>query len=165
MTCRALSRSLVLWRTRPACDFIGNENARNASEPRATDERRWFLASLCGLLFAGLPSLLPAQEVAGVDLKERQEVLTTKDFPAISLAITYWPSKLKQDGSVVVLVHGEKGNQRDWGTLPKKLQDEGYAVVAVDLRGHGQSKTENGATEAVETTSKKVFPMLLDSKN
>jgi pimeloyl-ACP methyl ester carboxylesterase len=39
----------------------------------------------------------------------------------------------------VVLVHGLEGSRADWATLALELQVNGFAVLAVDLRGHGAS--------------------------
>ncbi len=106
--------------------------------------RRCLLASTCLMLMTAALPMVRGQEEE--DVKPRPETLITKDN--FRIAITYYPSGLKQDASVVVLLHGLSGNQLDWGVLPKQLQNEGYAVIAVDLRGHGQSK---GANEEVET--------------
>ncbi len=114
---------------------------------------RMMLASTLCLLLAGLsPNLQAQEEKSEEDLKPRAEAITTKD--GIELSATYWPSGLKQDASVVVFLHGLNGNQLDWGTLPKKLQDAGFAVLTVDLRGHGQSKGTTPSGEAVETKTK-----------
>jgi pimeloyl-ACP methyl ester carboxylesterase len=81
-------------------------------------------------------------------------IVTVDGLP---LNANYWPSKLKAQGSVVVLLHGLNGNQLDWGQdLPKQLQDRGHAVIAVDLRGHGQStgKPMGLGNDAVETKAK-----------
>ncbi|MDB5388322.1 MAG: hypothetical protein JWM11_3968 [Planctomycetaceae bacterium] len=81
-------------------------------------------------------------------------IVTREGLP---LSAMYWPSKLKAQGSVVVLLHGLNGNQLDWGQdFPKKLQDQGHAVIAVDLRGHGQStgKMVGMGNDAVEGKAK-----------
>lgn len=41
------------------------------------------------------------------------------------------------DADAVILVHELGGTKDDWGTLPKALSDAGFAVVAIQLRGHG----------------------------
>ena len=126
----------------------------NAIFASLTVGRRKMLVATCGLILAGLLSGAQAQEEkAAEDLKPRPETLTTKD--GITLAATYWPSGLKQDASVVVLLHGLNGNQLDWGGLPEKLHKDGFAVIVVDLRGHGQSKGASPAGEAVATKNSK----------
>lgn len=116
--------------------------------------RRMLMAMCCLVLVGILPSLPAQEEKSAEDLKPRAETFTTKD--GVAIAATYWPSGLKQDASVIVLLHGLKGNQLDWGGLPKKLHDEGFAVIAVDLRGHGQSKGASPTGDAVETKPSKI---------
>src|SRR6185295_10309173 len=59
------------------------------------------------------------------------------------LRLTYYKSTEGKDASVVVLLHS-KGESRLVWTAPKgfaeQLNSKGFAVVAVDLRKHGQSK-------------------------
>ena len=43
------------------------------------------------------------------------------------------------DGPVVALVHGITESRRTWDPLVAPLLAEGYRVIAVDLRGHGDS--------------------------
>lgn len=40
---------------------------------------------------------------------------------------------------LVILIHGLNGTHADWGNLPEVLVKKGYAVLAMDLRGHGES--------------------------
>jgi pimeloyl-ACP methyl ester carboxylesterase len=40
---------------------------------------------------------------------------------------------------LIILLHGLNLSQAHWQTLPKTLMESGYAVFAMDLRGHGQS--------------------------
>ena len=64
-----------------------------------------------------------------------------------SIYITYYPSMSDKEAAaketpVVILLHGDKDNRLVWeGTkgLAPRLQLEGFAVVTVDLRKHGQS--------------------------
>ncbi len=42
-------------------------------------------------------------------------------------------------GSPVVLVHGLTGNRDDWGPVARRLITDGFEVVAIELRGHGDS--------------------------
>jgi len=66
--------------------------------------------------------------------------LTTED--GVSIHITYYKSTGEKEAPVVVLLHMKDGNRFVWegDGLAKKLQQEGYAVVTVDLRQHGESK-------------------------
>ncbi len=53
----------------------------------------------------------------------------------------YLPKGRKKPGKppVVILLHSLGGNQRDWDSLPQRLVDAGMAVLALDMRGHGES--------------------------
>ena len=85
----------------------------------------------------------------------RPEVVDAPDkFP---IKFSYYPALAEKnpDGlskaGVVVLLHGDKGSRINWDkgsspagkpSFPAVLQDQGYAVVTVDLRKHGQSVIE-----------------------
>ncbi len=45
---------------------------------------------------------------------------------------------------LVVLLHGLNGSHRDWNSLPVTLVKRGYAVLALDQRGHGISTRTTG---------------------
>lgn len=126
----------------------------NSTRNQASLMRSFFWAIGLQLAIAGsMQSVVFSQDSEKPAEKPRSEIVTAKDgWP---IALTYWPSKLKQDACVVVLLHGLEGNQLDWGTLPKQLQDKGYAVINVDLRGHGQSKKSSPTVEKVETKKSK----------
>lgn len=73
-------------------------------------------------------------------------MLTTRDnFP---IAITYYPSDKGKESPVVILLHGKNSSRLVWknGPVPQKLlQANGFAVVAVDLRKHGESRPAGAA--------------------
>lgn len=60
------------------------------------------------------------------------------------IAITYYESAAGQEAPVVILLHRKGGNRLVWKQgFAESLQKDGYAVVAVDLRKHGDSKPAN----------------------
>lgn len=71
--------------------------------------------------------------------------LNTRDqFP---LHATYYKSLRGKEAPVAVLVHEENGNRFVWqgkDGLAERLQKEGYAVLTIDLRQHGESRTGPG---------------------
>ncbi len=74
-----------------------------------------------------------------------QPVLTTKD--GWEIHTTYYKSTEGKEASVVVLLHVKAGNRLVWHNgFAQRLQDQGYAVISVDLRKHGQSKGRAGET-------------------
>lgn len=63
----------------------------------------------------------------------------TKDLRVIKATLSY----IKIDGikkyPTVLLLHSIGYSSEDWGSLPKDLINAGYAVITMDLRGHGKS--------------------------
>jgi len=68
----------------------------------------------------------------------RDVVFTTDDN--LVIAGTYWPPERKSEPApIVILVHGYKGSRSDFAPLVPALLKAGFAVLAIDLRGHGGS--------------------------
>jgi pimeloyl-ACP methyl ester carboxylesterase len=123
---------------------------------------RSFAVILC--LFG---SLLLTAELNGQALRGAAPEVTkipTKD--GVELSISYYPSRASKDPSLgkqvtpVVLLHDEKDTQGMFSALAAKLQSAGqpngqssFAVVTVDLRGHGASTRQtapNGQTRQLD---------------
>jgi pimeloyl-ACP methyl ester carboxylesterase len=104
---------------------------------------RWRLVLASTGLILVLASTLYAQ--GAVRSAPPQAVkLQTKD--GVDLSITYYASSLGKDATPVVLIHDFKDTQGIFGSLAQRLQSPGeddkhasFAVVTVDLRGHGAS--------------------------
>lgn len=62
-----------------------------------------------------------------------------KDGFNISATLTYPKVKNQREFSTVILLHSLGYNSQWWGDLPKDLLAKGYAVLSIDLRGHGES--------------------------
>jgi pimeloyl-ACP methyl ester carboxylesterase len=58
------------------------------------------------------------------------------------------PPKEIKKYPTILLLHSLNGNFDDWGNLPSQLVKKGYAVLSVDLRGHGKS-TKMGKNKLV----------------
>jgi alpha-beta hydrolase superfamily lysophospholipase len=80
--------------------------------------------------------------------------LTTDD--GVSLAATVWEPP-GQPLAGIVLVHGPSRTRRDWDRLAEQLAMRGFVVIAVDLRGHGDSGAPGApgdlATMALDVTA------------
>lgn len=63
----------------------------------------------------------------------------TKDNFTISATLKYPKVNNKREFKTVVLLHSLGYSSQWWGTLPDDLLTKGYAVVFIDLRGHGNS--------------------------
>jgi pimeloyl-ACP methyl ester carboxylesterase len=67
--------------------------------------------------------------------------LTTSD--AVHLKATYYsPKNSTVRADALLLLHEAYDDSRSWDSFGKAAQERGYAVLAVDLRGHGQSGGE-----------------------
>jgi pimeloyl-ACP methyl ester carboxylesterase len=60
---------------------------------------------------------------------------------------TYWESPMGKEAPVVILLHGKGQARLIWKALPlaKELAKKQFAVIAVDLRKHGESKAPANA--------------------
>lgn len=64
----------------------------------------------------------------------------------VTLSGVFYPPP-SSPASGVLLLHMWRGQKEDWAPFATQLQEAGYAVLAVDLRGHGES---GGTAESVE---------------
>lgn len=63
----------------------------------------------------------------------------TKDKFTIAATLKYPKIKAKNEFQTVVLLHSLGYSSEWWQTLPDELLEKGYAVILIDLRGHGRS--------------------------
>ena len=61
----------------------------------------------------------------------------------LRIAADYYPPPETQHGSapIVILLHMYRSDRGTWAPLIPPLQQAGFAVLAIDLRGHGESAT------------------------
>ncbi|MDR1964095.1 MAG: alpha/beta fold hydrolase [Planctomycetaceae bacterium] len=57
----------------------------------------------------------------------------------VRLSATYYYGNADKETVPVLLLHGDKGSRKDFAPLIDLLINNGYAVLAADLRGHGRS--------------------------
>ncbi len=98
------------------------------------------------------------QETAQALVSGIREINYTTD-DAIVISGTFYPGT-GQDG--VILIHMLGNDRTSWGKLPEALNNEGLAVLAIDLRGHGKSMQETG--EYTTFTALNYQHMLYDIK-
>ena len=97
-----------------------------------------------GLVFAIVGALLPT--VPGVWAAERRVTLRTED--GVTLVGSYdEPARRPAPG--IVLVHMLTRTHEDWQPLISRLAGEGFAVLAIDLRGHSGSGGERSDLTAM----------------
>jgi pimeloyl-ACP methyl ester carboxylesterase len=84
------------------------------------------------------------------DKPEPPQEATLRTADNITLAATFYPSKLGKEAVPVVLLHASKGSRGDFEELALELQRAGQAVMVPDLRGHGDSTQSRFADRAAE---------------
>lgn len=78
-----------------------------------------------------------------MELTPTSRFVTLRD--GVQLRILEWSRPEDSPGVPILLVHGLASNARLWDGPARRLAELGYAVVAVDLRGHGLSdKPDDG---------------------
>lgn len=101
------------------------------------------LAVRCRLIFAVLllsPAIAAGQAPKDEPDKPRDpEVVALKTNDGLKLTATYYPSKVGKAAAAVILLHAHAGKRGDLDALARRLQLAGCAVIAPDLRGHGDS--------------------------
>lgn len=105
--------------------------------------RRWVGPALA-LVLATLGTLSaraqePPTEAAPADVPPEQVIdRQTKD--GVEIRATYYPGTKGRDSAPLILLHMFAGDRGDFHRLAKGLQlDYGFALLAPDLRGHGES--------------------------
>jgi hypothetical protein len=94
----------------------------------------------------GLTSLGAAEASAQDAKKEvKKERFETTTIDGVKLVGDFYPSDKGRNAPCVILLHAvglqrSGANRRDFGKFPEKLQEKGYAVLAFDFRGYGESK-------------------------
>jgi len=106
----------------------------------------WMPVKVLGRFCLAAPLLLAsateirAAEATAVSPRQSVEELQLETSDGIRIAAWYYPAAedAKADATVI-LVHDLDGSHETVDTLARSLQVAGYAVVAPDLRGHGES--------------------------
>ena len=119
--------------------LIRTTTARLATDSMSRVSPVWGFLAFCVVCFGSL--------VVAQDKKEKEKQVDDKTIlsPADRwpLKLTYYRSQEGKEAAVVVLMH-MKGESRLAWTAPKgfaeQLHAKGFAVIALDLRKHGQSK-------------------------
>lgn len=88
----------------------------------------------------------------------------TKDSRIIKATLSYVQITGVKKYPTVVLLHSLGYSSEDWGSLISELNNAGYAVLAVDLRGHGKSIYDSGLRKKpwIYFTSKAFLKMPTD---
>jgi len=92
----------------------------------------------------------------------RDVTFQTED--GVRIVGTYYPGS----GDGVLLLHQLGSDRHSWDYFAKKLQDAGYAVLSIDMRGHGESGLDwrefRSPTGVTRQADNDFLGMLLDVK-
>src|SRR5437763_16666774 len=107
--------------------------------------RRSTISLAAGVLLAGLALLTPS--TARAQPKKDTETVKFETVDAVDLKGTYWPSTKGKKAPVAIMLHriGGKSKEAGWAELAEELQKAGFAVLAFDFRGHGESTSVGAA--------------------
>src|SRR5262245_24526193 len=108
--------------------------------------RRWLglaSAALAAVFAVGsLRAQAPATK-APAKKPPKPEDVTLKTKDGVNIRATYYAGLAKKDSIPVIMIHGWEGQRGEFDALALGLQARGCSVIAPDLRGHGQSTTQN----------------------
>lgn len=108
---------------------------------------RMSLTGLCGLALACVFSNLAEAQQAQKNAPKQIDI-TCKD--GLLLKATYFPGNAAKESVPIVLLHGLNGSRQDLLPLAAALQQQNHAVLAPDLRGHGESTTFSGSNRTLK---------------
>lgn len=116
--------------------------------------RLLMVASLFAMAFAAPVNAQPQKKPV---VEER--TLTTDDRQEIK--ITYFKSTSGKDAPVIIMLHGKGGSRRQYKSFAAELQTKSdFAVITVDLRGHGESTaTKKGELKRTDYSNMVNFDM------
>ena len=111
------------------------EDEEDGHHAKALPSKEFRLTMSDGLILSGY-LYDPGQKPGDDEEEEEEEWDEEEDGPRPPPAVRY---------PTVILLHSLNGTHRDWRQFPNHLVKNGYAVLAFDLRGHGNStRLENG---------------------
>lgn len=103
-------------------------------------------------------------------LGERTYNLALETDDELKIAATYYPSAGTVSDRGMILVHSRDTDRREWVDFAQQLQEAGFEVVTMDLRGHGISdgnikKFNKGDYRKMEYDVREAIEYLKDINN
>ncbi|MBI5837590.1 MAG: alpha/beta fold hydrolase [Candidatus Eisenbacteria bacterium] len=92
------------------------------------------------LAFAVGPACAAGAPAREADAKMPGQAVTLATPDGVELAGTWWAGEGR--GPAVLLLHMVGGRRADWQPVAAELSTAGFRVLAVDFRGHGESRKQ-----------------------
>ena len=86
-------------------------------------------------------------------------IVTLEAYDELTLVAAYYPPPASP-APAVLLLHALGGQKEDWAPFATQLQQAGYAVMALDLRGHGASGGEADWSLALDDVARSLAVLL-----
>jgi alpha-beta hydrolase superfamily lysophospholipase len=101
-----------------------------------------------GLIALACAGCQPAASAAvdPAQIQPQRVDITAED--GVKLVGTYYPPAASP-APAVILIHMLGGSKGDWAEFAVRLQNSGYAALAIDLRGHGESAGNGDAMDTL----------------
>jgi len=115
---------------------------RNRRVPRVVSIVGWIIVGLLLALYIGLPT---AMAVAAVFPTRGDVGAPPEGFGEVTLVtadgaeLAAWYAE-PENGSVIIVAHGAGGSRESMRRVAVMLAENGYGVLSLDLRGHGESQ-------------------------
>jgi pimeloyl-ACP methyl ester carboxylesterase len=93
-------------------------------------------------------------------LSSAPETVTFRGVGDIALVADEWNRGVASHRPTIVMLHGGGQNRHSWKNTGQVLADDGFHVVALDCRGHGDSDRAPRAEYALEILCKDVLNVL-----
>jgi pimeloyl-ACP methyl ester carboxylesterase len=93
-------------------------------------------------------------------MNSRLQTVEYTGADGITLVADEWNRGAGNGRPTMLMLHGGGQNRHSWKNTGRVLADEGFHVVALDTRGHGDSDRAPGADYAVETLTADVMHVL-----
>src|ERR1700724_3264465 len=114
----------------------------------------------------GNDAMHPAEELPVTAVRNSPHTVEFSGAQGLTLVADEWPgrsagsSDVAADRPTILMLHGGGQNRFSWKNTGQILADEGFHVIALDSRGHGDSDRAPDADYDIETLTADVMQVL-----
>src|SRR6201995_5471510 len=114
----------------------------------------------------GNDAVIPAEELPVTAVRNTPHTVEYSGVQGLTLVADEWLGRSEGGAAVaagrptILMLHGGGQNRFSWKNTGQILADEGFHVVALDSRGHGDSDRAPDADYDVETLTADVMQVL-----